>query len=526
MDEGALNLPLLTFDTPRRTYYNSMVMYTIYKGERYMEGYESFAECLKRCLKQEGVTASEAARLVGFRSRNSIFRILQGETSGAVNEKFLQSLRDALGERWPDEHWHALEQALAVDRMGADSYQHIQAFRRVLQGESRDREDIIVQTVDVLGGCVETPLPEVLREIAKAPRTEIVITGCCDTGVMNLLESCCAEAAEAGRLSVRHYIDITEDVVVRNILGVLPMLSKSWYNARLVGRGSCPEQTLQMYRLNAIYVTSWDGDRSVTGQQLTWIDEQHFIRRVWQSPCPIIQTLDRWRFHLKLLKPAVDLMGDASDFLNYTIQYAKLEDKCTILSIKPDVHFNCIPPQLLYNAVMDAFEQSGMPLGDGIDALMEGLAQVHEKRFNNMMRKRRPTHLVYSYPAMERFMHTGVMSDHFFIQRPYTVEERRELIRALRDAMVERPWFNIYFFKANLELRNEISYYGDKGVMIMAADTGYELAADHSEALITLPAFSRAFREYFMESLLKRAVTGRAETLALLDQLILLNVTE
>ncbi len=491
-----------------------------------MEGYESFAECLKRCLKQEGVTASEAARLVGFRSRNSIFRILQGETSGAVNEKFLRSLRDALGERWPDEHWHALEQALAVDRMGADRYQHIQAFRRVLHGDIKERGDIIVQTVDVMGGCVETPLPEVLREIAKSPRTEIVITGCCDIGIMNLLEGCCGEAAEAGRLSVRHYIDTTEAVVVRNILGVLPMLSKSWYNARLVGRGSCPEQTHQMYRLHAMYINCWDEQGHASGHQMTWLDEKHFIRRIWQSACTIVQTLDRWRFHLELLKPATDLEGDASDFLNYTIHYAELEDRCTILSIKPDVHFNCIPPQLLYNAVMDAFEQSGMPLGEGIDALMDGLARVHEKRFNNMMRKRKPTHLVYSYQAMERFMRTGVMSDHFFIQRAYTVEERRELIRVLRDAMEERPWFNIYFFREDLELRNEISYYGDKGVMIMAAETGYELAADHSEALITLPAFSRAFREYFMESLLKNAVTGRKETLALLDRLLTMDVTD
>ena len=64
-----------------------------------MHRHETFGECLKRCLQQENLSASEAARLVGFRSRNSIFRILAGDTGSDVNLRFMQRLNEVLGSQ-------------------------------------------------------------------------------------------------------------------------------------------------------------------------------------------------------------------------------------------------------------------------------------------------------------------------------------------------------------------------------------------------------------------------------------------
>jgi hypothetical protein len=56
-----------------------------------MKHFESFGDCLKRCLKENHLSASEAAKLVGFRSRNSMFRILAGETGDEVKLRFLEN---------------------------------------------------------------------------------------------------------------------------------------------------------------------------------------------------------------------------------------------------------------------------------------------------------------------------------------------------------------------------------------------------------------------------------------------------
>ena len=487
-----------------------------------MKALEGFGACLKRILKEQHMSASEAARLTGSRSRNSVFRILQGSTSPEVSGRFLRSLEQAVGDAWPVAVWQELHRALAVDRSGPEKYQSNAQFLRLLCAPAPAREDVLVQTESESGEPIALqPLREVMAELLSAPRTEIILTGCCEAGLMHLLANCCESAGGAGTLTVRHYIDVTESLAVSNLMNVLPLAVKSWYNARLVGTESCTEQARQLYRQHAIYINCTAPDGSIAGHQLVGVDEGLFIRWQWGCACPPVRVLDRWRFHLDLLKPILPLGGSAEDFLNYTEQYARLEEDCIILSIKPDVHFNCIPADLLEASILEGFERAGIAQGEDLRALVAALKDVHIRRNHNTFTKRRATHLVYSLPAMERFMRTGVLSDHFFLQRAYTVDERREILRTLRDTMQDKPWFEIRFLRAEFpDLQHEITYYGGKGVMLLNAYTDYDLEGDHSEAMITLPVFMERFYEFFMDKLLAECVLSRAETLRELERLL------
>ena len=77
-----------------------------------MKRYERFSECLKRILEEEGLSASEVSRMVGFRSRNSIFRILSDQSSIKAQEDFLDTLKSQIGLKWPDRHWEDLQEAM------------------------------------------------------------------------------------------------------------------------------------------------------------------------------------------------------------------------------------------------------------------------------------------------------------------------------------------------------------------------------------------------------------------------------
>ena len=492
-----------------------------------MERYESFGDCLKRCLQEEGISASEAARLVGFRSRNSIFRILSGEASPEIKLRFMEALHQALGSRWPEARWHMLQDALAMERMGPVRYRENQAFARVLFEQEQTAECTVIKLA-AGGADEELPLAQVLREIAASRKAEIVITGCYDAALARLLAEECGEAGDHGRLNIRHYIDVEERTAIQNILALLPLFSRPWYNARLVEPGSCPEEMLALYRLSALHVNRWDDQGRQHGGMFIRFDKQHFASRMEaRGACTAIEVLDRRRFDLELLKPLRAPDGGPEVFVEYTARYGQLEENCAIYSIKPDAHFNCIPAHVLEQAVLEGFAQSGMAAGPELMELIAALKAVHVARFDNMMHKRRPTHLVYSLPMMERFMRTGVLSDQFFLQRAYTVEERREIIRVLLDAMRASPWFNVHFLKAGIpELRYEISCYEGKGVMFTDAYTGYDLAADHSEALITLPAFEASFTRYFKEELLPHYVLPRAQVIQELERLLVMNVQE
>lgn len=493
-----------------------------------MERYESFGDCVKRCLAEANLSASEAARLVGFKSRNSIFRILSGDTSWEINLRFLSALYDALGSAWPKERWHALQEALSVERLGPERYRVNRALQRVLHEQEGEIPAYQVSYSQEDGALQERSLADALDEIVRAERVEIIITGCCENGMSRLLRDRCDAAGSQGKLSVRHYIDTAEERVTQNILGILPLVSKPWYNARLVDPASCPPEMMAMYRTHALYIHQWDENGRQFGQTFIRYDGEHFASYARTSgPCPPVAVLDRWRFHLELLKPLPNLSDGAEAFIEYTAQYAQLEDNAAILSIKPDVHFNCIPPAVLEAAIVEGFEQAGIAAGEELQELIKVLWQIHEARYINTTTKHKPTHLVYSLPAMKRFMQTGVLTDQFFIQRAYTVEERREIIRVLLDAMRQQPYFNVHFLKGDSpSLCYEISYYDGKGVMLMDAYTAYELHVDHSEALITLPAFMESFRRYFMDELLVNYVMSRADSLRELEQLLVMNIQE
>ena len=492
-----------------------------------MQRYESFGECLKRCLAEAGMSASEAARSVGFRSRNSIFRILSGDTGCDVKLRFLHQLHEKIGSQWPDESWYALQTALSRERLGYVQYEASCAFRRVLH-EQETPLDAVVQLIDHEGEKQERTLAEIIDYAANAARTEIVITGCCDSALSKLLAERCGKAGDEGRLHIRQYIDTNDATIVQHILGVLPLLSKPWYNARLVSPDACPEEMLALYRMHVLHICCRDEEGNQSGGMLIRFDKKHFATQ-WRvdGALSFMQVLDRLRFDLDLLKP-ITRTGDGPEvYLDYTRQYAALEDGCTIFSIKPDIHFNCIPSELLEQAILEGFAQCGLAAGPELYALVEGLKAIHDQRFNNMLNKRKPTHLVYSLQNMERFMRTGVQSDQFFLQRAYTVEERRQIVRVLLEAMREKPYFNVHFLKPEvLPLRYEISCYDGKGVLLMDAYTGYELHSDHSEAVITLPAFMNSFRQFFQEELLVHYVLSRSETIRELERLLVMNIQE
>ncbi len=493
-----------------------------------MHRYEGFGECLKRALKEQNLSASEAARLVGFRSRNSIFRILAGDASYDVKHRFLQSLYEILGSQWPPERWIELREALSVDRLGPECYRANFAFRRMLHEKEPETAPYLVHKIQADGSMTQAPLKDVLCGIADSTRVEIVITGCCDSALTQLLAECCGAAGEQGRLVMRHYIDTAEETISQNILGILPLVSKTWYNARLVSPGTCPAEMMTVYRLNAIHVHRWDETGKQFASMYLRCDKRDFITHLEvPGDSQSIKVLDHWRFQLELLKPLTGIGEAPGAFVAYTQQYALLEEDCAILSIKPDIHYNCIPVAVLEKAIIEGFEQSGMAEGSELTALINALKQVHEQRFRNMMEKHKVTHLVYSLPMMERFMRTGVMSDHFFIQRAYTVEERRACIRVLLDAMLNQPYFNVHFLKAEMPpLRYEMTYYDGKGIVLMDAYSNYDLNAEHSEALLILPAFMDAFHRFFKDELLANYVLSRGETILALERLLVMNVQE
>ena len=72
-----------------------------------MNEHLAFAQCLQRVLNETELTATEVARRLEMRSRNSIFRILKGKTSPQLNRRFLESFHKHMGEQLTEAQWAA-----------------------------------------------------------------------------------------------------------------------------------------------------------------------------------------------------------------------------------------------------------------------------------------------------------------------------------------------------------------------------------------------------------------------------------
>ena len=76
------------------------------------------------------------------------------------------------------------------------------------------------------------------------------------------------------------------------------------------------------------------------------------------------------------------------------------------------------------------------------------LAEIHQARMTNMMRRRRPTYIVLNKAAMEEFVRTGRQSDHLHFLRNFTPKERKQILDVLVQQARENPFFHLYFAEA------------------------------------------------------------------------------
>ena len=81
-----------------------------------MTRHEPFGQCLQRILRQEGWSATKLVGLLGYKSRNSLFRILKDQASYEAQAAFLESLRGA------DVPWLASYEAKLEDALELRNY--------------------------------------------------------------------------------------------------------------------------------------------------------------------------------------------------------------------------------------------------------------------------------------------------------------------------------------------------------------------------------------------------------------------
>lgn len=480
-----------------------------------------FGPCLRQMLGQKGISASELARRMAYKSRNSIFRILDGVGGDGPRRAFFERLiaEDPLALN--EEERKRLAQALEISRVGQSAFLANRAMRELL---SDRRTKTCGARVDASFDPHDSDFHRTIASMLGGKRAELTITGCCDRAIFEALRERIGRPDVVCELHITHFIYTGEEEIVRNISAIQPLLYSDFYDAYCVQPGVFSKEREAIYRGNSIFVHAQDAQGDWYGQQLVLVDKGVFVpmQRLSgdeRSPFSRLFALDTSK--TPPLKATFAPGATIADYVRYTQDCLTLEQNRAMYTIKADVPICFVPTGILETCLRDDVCAQMTPEGVALEEMIAAFARIHSMRFENHFQKRKETHIIFSQWAMERFARTGRQLDHPFAFRPYTGEQCVAILSHLRRHAQENPCFHIYFFRADFEpLPAEVGFFEGAGTLMAKPCTDYDLSGDHAEAIITQEAFCAHYKAFFIDDLLAKHVLTQQETLDMLDRLI------
>lgn len=486
-----------------------------------METVRTLPQCLREILARYGVSASELSRRMGFSSRNSVFRILNGESSPEKQREFLDRLVGCAALPLTEQELSELERGVEVSREGVERVCINRAMGEIVLPNGHEVHAL--QIIHWQRG-VETKerFGDWLGRIFRCESVRLLIVGCCERSVFAAL----AKQIEKGYtydVQITHYIDAAGIQLVRAIAAIQPVLYYSGYQAYMFEEGA----RSRLYESDMMLATCMDSEGRCRSMQAIMMDEGSFFCCEFEDDAPfafLTHILTRSAQNMKPIKNTFMQPASPIDYLQYTELYRQIEEDVILYDIKSDVPINYIHPDTLLEPVRDGFAQIGFGEEEEREALVQAFYDVQLRRWKNFFGKRKPTHTIFTYERMRDFALKGRQSDHFFAIRPYTPQERVRILRFLREQTVDNPYFTVYFFRKGVTpAQGEIGLYEGKGVLLTRPNTDYRLDGEHAEALVTQREFCDCFRAYYQKKLLADCVTSTRETLAIMDELIALS---
>ena len=124
---------------------------------------------------------------------------------------------------------------------------------------------------------------------------------------------------------------------------------------------------------------------------------------------------------------------------------------------------------------------------------------------------------IMTMSGIQRFLNTGMSTDHFIGFRAFTVEERKIIFEEMLKAAEQNRCFIPLLLK-NEDFRHQYNLvcYDKLGVSIDAKDTNYDISNGYRSVLLMLPEFTKQYQEYYLDMLVTEKCYSRDESLRML----------
>lgn len=216
-----------------------------------------------------------------------------------------------------------------------------------------------------------------------------------------------------------------------------------------------------------------------------------------------------------LLKGAYDPSKD-TDLLGTLFALYKLEKRRAIYQIKPDLCSGSFPASVLQSAFTDNCDMGE----DDMAKARARLKPIIEARLRNAREKTQPSYFVCSPAETKRFLDCGVLTDQPRGLRPFTREERREIVDSLLERAKISPHYHFHFLRDDMRIGQfQFIAYEGVGVMAMLRNTDYQAGRGSDDLFVSEPMFLKQYISYYTQTLLERRAYPEAESLKMLAEM-------
>lgn len=436
--------------------------------------------------KNRDLSFRDFSNILGYKSKTSLARLMRGESNLRSMESFGQRVKEHF-DLSPDEQ-NMLAQLLQYARSGnSDAALEMEAFLRM---DEPIKADILISDNSGKTQTLDARYDN-LRNM------RVIIANC---QYVPMYTTLCTWIREKDA-RIEHYMVIRDDPArsIHSMTVLLPVVYEKNY-AGYVMKDPLEHTVCGMQTADSMLVsyTLPDGgsreeiiifDSALHGYVFESAGNNYSARAFalpWNGYSPIKRTYFQYT---KL-----------DDYMRYSKECAELEKDCAQYIIAPDPCITMMPVSVLKAAFLDK-------QGDVPPSLVDDLTGIYEQRFINAAQKRNPTHYIMKRSAMRSFIRTGQTQDHFWGMRPFNPSERVLIMENLIEQFERNPYCNLYFLADDDFLRNmQMCCYEGHGLLILDAQTSFNLADDHAEILITQEEFLEHYKQYFLKYLIKDSV--------------------
>lgn len=442
---------------------------------------EPYGMALKRILAERKISISTLAQKLDLPSRNTIHRVLAGNSKYESAEKLHQRICENQSRlHFREEEMQTLQEALERCRYGEQGY----AIRKMVMDliirpeHPAPAAPCICCTSTEPAWCGRT-LNEVMDALANYAEADIFLFNAPYPQLCDALQRLFALAETGGlHCRVQHVLSSIDDAFVemQQFIQLRSLLSEPRYTCYRVASaptdahhvGSAEQSMIICKRsragLRTVDRISFLSDRSFaycTGLpddngQLAQYYAAYSRMLIAQCTC---------------LNPKQDHAQAIANLLALNAEFAQYEQCWSQILIKPDLCVSQIPTEYMMRLIRDSGYLGLSPDSPEI----EEFERVHRQRYENFISGKHGYVFIFSESGMRRFMETGRLSDHVPMLPAFTLEERRGIVEGLLRVAEEKAGVIWRMFKTNVKYTECIINHFDEEqlYLIIPKNTDY-----------------------------------------------------